>query len=69
MTRFQYACLMLLAGVVMFTVGSVIVTAYNAGQTSDTWGMVGGLCWLFGPGLFLCGLVMAVLEALRKPEL
>jgi drug/metabolite transporter (DMT)-like permease len=65
MTRNQWAFLMLLAGAMLFAVGSVITPMYNAGQTSNTWGMIGGLCWLFGPGLFLCGAAMAVLEALR----
>lgn len=68
MTRSQYAFLMLLAGIVLFGVGSAIIPQYNAGQLSGTWGFIGGLCWIFGPGLFLCGLIMAVLEALRRPQ-
>lgn len=68
MTRFQYAFLMLLAGATMFIVGAMIITEYNLGRSTETWGFIGGLCWIFGPCLFLCGLIMAVLEALRRPQ-
>jgi hypothetical protein len=68
MTPEQKSFLLVLAGVVMFATGAMIITAYNTGQSTETWGFIGGLLWIGGPPLFLVGLVLWIVNALRRVD-
>lgn len=66
MTLGQKSFLLMLAGVVMFAVGALIITAYNTGQSTETWGFIGGLLWIAGPPMLLAGIVVCIVDQMHK---
>lgn len=66
MTHSQFSFLVLLLAVVAFICGTALIGMANMDQTSQGWGLVGGMLWLISIPMGIAGFVLCVLSAFHR---